>query len=120
MFGEDSIFDDETPVFLNSNKSAFQCGQFKSLSAALGIEVTGYNFRKIVSTWAQNHISIEIQRAEEEALQHNYNVAKTHYSQNRQFQPQLIASTYAKEQNLFPRELREMILKNQNDQTGQK
>ena len=61
--------DHETPFFLNSGGSPFQSLELKSLSQYVGVDVTSYDFRKIVSTWAQSHDSEEIRHAEEQALQ---------------------------------------------------
>ena len=41
---------DTTPLFLNSAGGPFQSLKLTKLSASLGIDVTSYAFRKIVST----------------------------------------------------------------------
>ena len=108
---EDWIHDDSTPFFLNSSCSPFKSLDLKHIKEAMGIDVTAYNFRKIVSTWAQSHASIEIRRAEEEALQHSLKVAKDKYMQNKQLQPQQLTQTYVEEENLFPLPVKEGIEK---------
>ena len=87
----------------------------KKLSGVLGIEITAYNFRKIVATWALNHKSKEIREAEEEALQHSIHVAKERYLQSKQLKPQTLTQTYAQEENLFPADFRKELEKDRND-----
>jgi hypothetical protein len=106
---EDWIHNDETPFFLNSSCSPFKSLDLKHITEAMKIDVTAYNFRKIVSTWAMSHASSEIREAEEEALQHSLKVAKDKYMQNKQLKPQQLTQTYVAEENLFPLPFREDI-----------
>ena len=106
---EDWIHDDATPFFLNSACSPFKFLNLKHVSEAMGIDVTAYDFRKVVSTWAQNHSSEEIRIAEQEALQHSLKVAKDDYLQNKQSKPQLLTQQYVVEENLFPEAFRNEI-----------
>ena len=108
---EDWIHDDSTPFFMTSACSAFKSLDLKHISESMGIDVTAYNFRKIVSTWALSHASEEIRSAEEEALQHSLKVAKEKYLQNKQSKPQKLTQTYVEEENLFPKAFRENIEK---------
>ena len=105
----------ETPFFLNSVCNSFPSLDLKKLSIDLGIDVTAYSFRKIVSTWALTHKSEEIRTAEEEALQHSLHVAKERYLQNKQIQPQTLTQTYTREENLFPENFRKELEKDQSD-----
>ena len=102
---------DTTPLFLNSAGGPFQSLKLTKLSASLGIDVTSYAFRKIVSTWALTHRCEEIRNAETETLQHSLKVAKERYLQSKQVQPQNLTQTYAKEENLFPERFKIMLNK---------
>ena len=114
--GEDHWLDAaETPLFLNSACNSFSSLDLKKLSSDLGIDVTAYSFRKIVSTWALTHRSAEIRSAEEEALQHSLHVAKDRYLQSKQVQPQTLTQTYTREENLFPESFRKELQKDQSD-----
>lgn len=102
---------DSTPFFLNSVCGPFPSLDLKKLSASLGIDVTAYAFRKIVSTWALTHECEDIRNAETEALQHSLKVAKERYLQSKQVQPQNLTQTYAREENLFPANFKKVIEK---------
>ena len=106
---EDWLNDQDTPFFLNSACSPFQSVDLKHITKAMGVDVTAYSFRKIVSTWALSHDSEEIRNAEEEALQHGLKVAKDKYLQNKQIKPQTLTQKYAEEEMLFPKSVRETI-----------
>ena len=108
---EDWIHDDETPFFLTSACSPFKSLNLKHISEAMGIDVTAYNFRKIVSTWALSHASEEIRLAEEEALQHSLKVAHSNYMQNKQIKPQRLVQKYVEEESLFPEAFKKNIEK---------
>ena len=108
---DDWIYDDETPFFLNSACSSFKKLNLAHISEIMGIDVTAYSFRKIVSTWALSHASVEIRRAEQEALQHSLKVAQVNYQQNKQIQPQQLVQKYIEEENLFPDSLKEGLTK---------
>ena len=110
-FDEHWLDKENTSFFLNSSGSQFQAVDLKHLSEALGIDVTAYSFRQIVSTWAQSHESEEIRKAEGEALQHSLRVAVDHYLQNKQLQPQTLTQTYIEEECILPEHLREEIKK---------
>ena len=105
---------DTTPLFLNSAGGPFQSLKLTKLSASLGIDVTSYAFRKIVSTWALTHKCEEIRNAETEALQHSLKVAKERYLQSKQVEPQNLTQTYAKEEGLFPERFKTMLNKDKN------
>ena len=108
---DDWLEDEETPLFLNSACNSFPSLDLKKLSQAFGIDITAYDFRKIVSTWAISHKSQEIRAAEEEALQHSLQVAKERYMQNKAVRPQTLVQTYAREENLFPKTFTEQFKK---------
>ena len=76
---ENWLHNENTNFFLNSSGSPFQAVDLKHLSDAMGVDVTAYSFRQIVSTWALSHDSEEIRLAEGEALQHSLRVAHDHY-----------------------------------------
>ena len=105
---------DTTPLFLNSAAGPFNSLKLTRLSASLGIDVTSYAFRKIVSTWALTHKCEDIRNAETEALQHSLKVAKERYLQSKQVEPQNLTQTYAKEENLFPERFKTMLDKDKN------
>ena len=107
------IHDDSTPFFLNSACAPFKQLDLKHLSAAMGIHVTAYNYRKIVATWALSHASEEIRFAEQEALQHTLRVANQKYKQNKQINPQKLTQKYVEEEGLFPEAFKEDIEKTQ-------
>jgi hypothetical protein len=65
------VGNENTPFFFYSSGSPFQAVDLKHLSEAMGIDVIAYSFRQIVSTWALNHDSVKIRKAEGEALQHS-------------------------------------------------
>ena len=73
---ENWLEDDNTPFFLNSACGPFECLDLKKLSEDIGIDVTGYSFRKIVTTWGLSHESSAIRTAESDVLQHCDQVAK--------------------------------------------
>ena len=112
-FGIDKFWleDNSTPLFLNSACNIFPSLDLKKLSKILGVDVTAYSFRRIVSTWALTHKSEEIRAAEEEALQHSMHVAKERYIQNKQVIPQNLVQTYTQEENLFPKKFIEQFTK---------
>ena len=101
------LSEDETPMFLKSSCSEFKFLDLKHISEAMNYDVTAYDFRRIVCTWALTHGNHEIREAEEEALQHRLQVAKDRYLQNKQSKPQ----TYAEEENLFPKIIMEEVNK---------
>ena len=106
---DDWLDDDQTPFFLTSACSTFKSLNLKHISEAMGIDITAYSFRKIVSTWALSHESKEIRNAEEEALQHSNQVARDSYQQNKQIKPQRLTQTYIEDENLFPQTFIEEI-----------
>ena len=110
---EDWLEDLNTPFFLNSATSPFQSVTLKHISEAMGVDVTAYSFRRIVSTWALSHESEEIRNAEEEALQHSLKVARDKYLQNKQIKPQTLTQKYIEEEGLFPESVKEKIQKTQ-------
>ena len=99
---DDWIHEDSTPFFMNSACSAFKYLDLKHITECMGIDVTAYNFRKIVATWACSHASEEIRSCEEEALQHSLQIAKDKYMQNKMIKPQRLVQQYAEDENLFP------------------
>ena len=110
-FGENWLDDENTPFFLMSSGSPYQVVDFKHLSEDIGVDVTAYSFRQIISTWAISHDSKEIREAEGEALQHSVRVAFDHYVQNKQLQPQKLTQTYIEQEGILPDDLREEIQK---------
>ena len=105
------LSEDETPMFLKSSCSEFKFLDLKHISEAMKYDVTAYDFRRIVCTWALTHGNHEIREAEEEALQHRLQVAKDRYLQNKQSKPQNLTQTYAQEENLFPKIIMEEVNK---------
>ena len=105
----------DTPFFLNSVCGIFPSLDLKKLSSILGIDITAYQFRKIVSTWALTHKNEEIRNCEEEALQHSLHVAKERYLQSKQIKPQTLTQTYTIEENLFPEKFRKELEKDQSN-----
>jgi hypothetical protein len=108
---ENWLDDENTPFFLNSSGSPFQSVDLKHLSAAMGLDVTAYSFRRIVSTWGLSHKLDEIRTAEEETLQHSLKVANDAYLQNKQIKPQTFTQTYIQEGCLIPESVRQEINK---------
>ena len=107
----DWLSEDETPFFLKSSCSEFKFIDLKHVSEAMQCDVTAYDFRRIICTWALSHENKEIREAEEEALQHRLKVARDRYLQNKQAKPQNLTQTYAKEENLFPKMIMEEVEK---------
>ena len=107
--------DPKTPFFLNSACGSFPSLDLKKLSSVLGIDITAYSFRKMVSTWALTHKCEEIRTAEQEALQHSLHVAKERYHQSKQVQPQTLTQAYIQEENMFPEKFREELDKDKSD-----
>ena len=95
--------DEETSFFLNSSGSAFKSINLKRISNIMGIDVSTYAFRRIVSTWALSHELEQIRNAETEALQHSMRVATNAYQQNKQLKPQMITQQYISEERLYPK-----------------
>ena len=108
---DDWLDDEHTPFFLNSSGSPFRSLDLTHLSEAMGIDVTGYSYRRIVSTWALSHPSEEIRSAETETLQHSLKVANDAYMQNKQLKPQKLTQTYLTEECLLPKSVRDEIRK---------
>ena len=106
---ENWLHNENTNFFLNSSGSPFQAVDLKHLSEAMGVDVTAYSFRQIVSTWALSHDSEEIRLAEGEALQHSLRVAQDHYLQNKMLKPQTLTQRYIEEEGILPDELRAEI-----------
>ena len=90
---DDWLENETTFFFLNSAGSAFKSVNLKHISAAMGINVSAYSFRRIVSTWALSHQLEQIRKAETEALQHSLRVANDSYVQNKQLKPQMLTQT---------------------------
>ena len=109
--GENWLDNENTSFFLNSSGSPYQAVDLKHLSDDMGIDVTAYSFRQIISTWALSHDSLDIRKAEGEALQHSVRVAFDHYVQNKQLQPQMLTQTYIEQECILPDNLREEIKK---------
>ena len=103
------LHDVDTTFFINSAGSSFVFLDLKHITEALGQDVTAYDYRRIVATWAINHDSEEIREAEEEALQHGVRIAKEKYQQNKMLKPQMLTQAYVNEENLFPIKIREEI-----------
>ena len=106
---DDWLHDENTPFFLNSSGSPFKTVDMKHVSEELGIDITAYSLRDIVSTWAISHECEEIRRAEGEALQHSFRVAQEFYQQNKMLKPQTLTQRYIEEEGILPDELREEI-----------
>ena len=68
---------------MNTYGSPYSQLKLTHLSQAMGIDVTAYDFRRIVATWALSHESEEIRNAESETLRHGNKVAYDHYVQNK-------------------------------------
>ena len=98
----DWLDNDQTPLFLNSACMPFVFLDLKHISDVVGIDISGYAFRRNVSTWAQSHQSKEIRNAEAECLQHSEQVARDSYRLNKQIKPQILTQRYVNEKNLFP------------------
>ena len=111
----EKLFDDMCPVFLNSAGAPFQSVNVDHISNAIGIDISSYNFRYLMSTWVQTHESEEIRNAESDALQHSIDVAKEHYLQSQQVNPQLVVSTFEKEESLFPEEVLKVVREAEDD-----
>ena len=102
--------DEDTPFFLNSSGLAFKQIDLKHISTAMGIDVSAYAFRRIISTWALSHKLEEIRGAESEALQHSFTVARGEtYQQNKQIKPQVLTQTYIEEEGLYPESVTQEI-----------
>ena len=97
--------DDHTSFFLQSSGNPFKAVDLQHVSDAMGVDVTAYSFRRIVSTWALSHASKEIREAEGPSLQHSLKVGQDHYKQNNELQPQKLTQTYIKEDCILPEEL---------------
>ena len=108
--GDDSwLQDEETPLFVNSAGSSIEFIDLTRVSEALGVKVTSITHRQTIATWAVNHASEEIRKAEEEALAHSPAVAKEVYMQNKQQMPQTLTQVYMKEENFLPRSFKDQI-----------
>ena len=103
-----------TSFFLNTSGSAFDRLNLKHISEAMKLDVTAYDFRRIVVTWAVSHESEEIRAAESETLRHGNKVAYNHYVQNKQLRPQKLIQTFVEEEGVIPEEIREEIKKAEN------
>ena len=108
---DDWLEDENTPFFLKSPGSPFLSLDLTHLSEAMGVDVTSYSYRRIVSTWALSHPLEEIRNAETEALQHSLKIAHNDYVQNKQLKPQKLTQTYLQEECLIPESVRSEIRK---------
>ena len=103
-----------TNFFLNSSGSPFTQINLKHISEVMGMDVTAYDFRRIVVTWAVSHESEEIRKAESETLRHGDKVAYDHYVQNKQLRPQTLIQTYVQQEDVIPVSIRKEIRKAEN------
>ena len=106
---EEYVEDSDMTFFINSSGSSFQQLKLKHISIAMGVDVTAYAFRRIVSTWALSHRLEEIRNAETEALQHSFKVATNAYKQNKQLKPQILTQTFIEEEGFFPENIEKEI-----------
>ena len=105
----DWLNNESTPFFLNTYGSPYSQLKLTHLSQAMGIDVTAYDFRRIVATWALSHESEEIRNAESETLRHGNKVAYDHYVQNKEVKPQTLIQTYVEEEGIIPDKIRNVI-----------
>ena len=75
----------------------------------MGLDVTSYSFRRIVTTWALSHESEMIRNAEEDALNHGAKIARDRYLQNKQSKPQMLTQKYKEQEHIFPKTVVEQI-----------
>ena len=101
--------EDNTPFFLNSAGSSFQFIDLKHIQEVMGLDVTSYSFRRIVTTWALSHESEMIRNAEEDALNHGAKIARDRYLQNKQSKPQMLTQKYKEQEHIFPKTVVEQI-----------
>ena len=106
---DDWLEDLKTPFFLKSSGSPFQQLDLSHLSEVMGIDVKSYDYRRIVSTWAQSHRLEIIRKSETEALQHSSKIAHDDYLQNKQLKPQILTQTYLQEEFLLPKKIKDAI-----------
>ena len=111
----DWLDNEHTPFFLNSSGSAFNQLVLKHLTKAMGMDVTAYDFRRIVVTWATSHELKEIREAESETLRHGDKVAYDHYVQNKQLKPQTLIQKYVQQEDVIPEKIRREIRKAENN-----
>ena len=106
---ENSVWLNEAPFLLTSSGKEFDFISLENMSKAMGMNITAYDFRRLVCTWAVSNPDPEIVQAEEEALQHTLKIARINYQQNTSIKPQLLTQTYAKEEELFPKIVQDTI-----------
>ena len=100
---------DEAPIFVNSAGSSIKHLKLSHISKVMGLDVTSYTFRRLVTTWGLSHKSETVRKCEEEALQHTNKVAKISYQQNKQLKPQIFVQRYVTEGNLYPEAIKKSI-----------
>ena len=107
--GLDWLMASSTPVFLNSRGSQMGSLNLKPISDAIGVDVTSYDFRRIIVTWALSHSNPLVREAEAPALNHKPNVAEEVYRQNRAVKPQLLVTQYNREEAVISSEMKEDV-----------
>ena len=105
-----------TPFFLDPGTcDAFEKLDLRELSKTMGVDVTGYFYRKLVSTFGSNHQSEYIRNLEKDVLQHSSIVAKRNYDLKNQQGAQDYIKTYVSETNLFPENVTNALEKDRSE-----
>ena len=105
---ENWLCDPETKFFLKASTAPFGKVDLKSVSDLAGCKLNAQLIRQFVTTWGKSHLSQIIRDSENAALQHSDKVLH-HYQLNKQLRPQTFVQNYAKEENLLPQRVGEII-----------
>ena len=103
------VLADDDPLFLKPSGKVIKQLNCKHLNEAMGVDVTGYTYRRHATTWFLNHEDKSVNEAESRVLQHTAKVAQTFYDQADQSLPQRIYQQYCEEENIYPDTLAEKI-----------
>jgi len=114
-FKPDSAWDDDwieqenTPMFLNSKGLPISFIDMTRVSEFMGIDVTAYAYRRIITTWGRSNPDKQIRESEPEVLQHSSKMADETYLQNKQHTAQQFVQAYQKEDGLLTSGIAEKI-----------
>ena len=89
--------------------TAYERVSFEHLSKILNIDVTAYDFRRLVVSWALNHKCEEIRLAEGVVLRHKASVAQEYYRTNKQLPAQLLIQSFNNEEGTCPEKMEKLV-----------
>ena len=111
---DDWINNENTTMFLNSKGLPIASVDMTHVSEFMGIDVTAYAYRRIITTWGRSNPDKQIRESEPEVLQHSSKMADEIYLQNKQHTAQQFVQAYQKEDGLLTSGIAEKIEQSNN------